>query len=430
MTQMASRPSRSDEPAVWPPPGRVLSADTEPIVASVFSFPHGFVSARRAEDLLRRVREASIGERSLIVLTNGALLAQLQALAGELELVPLDSTAEGFSPWPRDAMTFLFTMDGRPHFLVRPNRQRGRAADSRMAPFLIDRLPSRMWERLGRPLWSTAPTPFHNGQILLADGAAWVSLHSLERRVLQLLGEPRIPLAALQTAAGLRRYLVAVSRAAAELGTALGRPIRFVHGLPGAGSSQGRVREILALGQGAGHDLDSLVTILPRAHALPAALVGSLEAGSDLLASQPPEAVAELARTFHLASGTRLVAEAVEAAGGVAGRGLEVFLDSIAKHLARLGLEVGRLPLALLPPPLGRGLTARFLLGWNNTVLEVLDRKRVAVGFASGLPAGDELATLAFRRFGYALELMPPLSESVIRNGGYRCASNHLRTLA
>ena len=63
------------------------------------------------------------------------------------------------------------------------------------------------------------------------------------------------------------------------------------------------------------------------------------------------------------------------------------------------------------------------MLGWNNVVL----RESVAEGFASGLRVGDERARETFAASGWELVLHPPLTASVVRGGGYRCASQHVR---
>jgi hypothetical protein len=64
-----------------------------------------------------------------------------------------------------------------------------------------------------------------------------------------------------------------------------------------------------------------------------------------------------------------------------------------------------------------------YLLTWNNVVLE----PGRAEGFASGIANADALARNAFKGAGYELVLFPPLKRSVELNGGYRCASNHVR---
>ena len=55
------------------------------------------------------------------------------------------------------------------------------------------------------------------------------------------------------------------------------------------------------------------------------------------------------------------------------------------------------------------------------------DGSRLVVTGCMAERYGDELARAVFESAGYRLELVPPLIESVVRNGGYRCASNHLR---
>ena len=61
-------------------------------------------------------------------------------------------------------------------------------------------------------------------------------------------------------------------------------------------------------------------------------------------------------------------------------------------------------------------------------VVETLKTEVRAEGFASLIPAGDAAAREIFGSLGIRLDLFPPLVRSVILNGGYRCASNHLRS--
>ena len=68
-----------------------------------------------------------------------------------------------------------------------------------------------------------------------------------------------------------------------------------------------------------------------------------------------------------------------------------------------------------------------FLLTWNNVVVETRRGVLRAEGFASGIPSADAAAEKIFTRAGVRLDLLPPLVGSIVRNGGYRCASNHLR---
>ena len=93
-------------------------------------------------------------------------------------------------------------------------------------------------------------------------------------------------------------------------------------------------------------------------------------------------------------------------------------------------LPLLRVPLALLRDR--RGLEdapadAELLLTWNNVVAETRAGGVRAEGFAMRLPAGDRAARAAFAAAGVKLDLFPPLVHSVVLNGGYRCASNHVR---
>ena len=70
-----------------------------------------------------------------------------------------------------------------------------------------------------------------------------------------------------------------------------------------------------------------------------------------------------------------------------------------------------------------------FFLTWDNVVVETRKDGVRAEGFASLLPSGDAQARETFQALGVRLDLFPPLVRSVILNGGYRCASNHVREL-
>nr|MDP9121101.1 hypothetical protein [Acidobacteriota bacterium] len=128
---------------------------------------------------------------------------------------------------------------------------------------------------------------------------------------------------------------------------------------------------------------------------------------------------------------SHLAAELTTAQETPAFAALGSFLDLAAQHLAAQGLTVRRLPLLRVPVALLRdraGLTHQeFLLTWNNVVLETRGGRVRAEGFSSLLPRGDREAVAAFAALGCHLDLLPPLVHSVILNGGYRCASNHVR---
>ncbi|HEV2844092.1 MAG TPA: hypothetical protein VG477_04530, partial [Thermoanaerobaculia bacterium] len=255
------------------------------------------------------------------------------------------------------------------------------------------------------------------------------TLHALEPHILKDLGLARVPAESFSSSDGIGRYVAAADRAAAGLGALYGRPVRFVHPLPRSGEAAARSGLMRRIGGGAGYDLDSIVTFLPRAKGRMAALVADVSAGRDLLAKLSPADLESLRRGYGLAPEGAPLVQALTAQGSASA--LDDFLDLTAQHLAAEGMEVRRLPILSVPVSLLRdrsGLShSEFLITWNNVVVEKRKGAVRAEGFASLIPSGDRLAREAFSAFGVRLDLFPPLIRSVILNGGYRCASNHLR---
>ena len=320
--------------------------------------------------------------------------------------------------------------------LVRPNAQAGREADLTLGDELVRDLPAAIDRAWGGVHLLASPVPFHNGQVLLTREAAWVSLHTLEPRILESLGLERVPVASFATAAGIDRYLQAATAATAELAALYGRPVRFVHPLPDAGDVADRTALLRRIGGGAGYDLDSLLTLLPATSGegggKPQALVADLAAGRDFLARAAAEDLAALQHGYDLEpTGSALSGALAAAEGEPRARALGEFLDLVAARLAQGGFTVRRLPLLVVPTALLRdraGLTHdEFLITACNVVPEVRVGKPRAEGFASLMPAFDRRARDTFAAAGCRLDLLPPLVHSVVLNGGYRCASNHLR---
>jgi hypothetical protein len=395
------------------------------IAASVYSLPSTFFGTEEAVAFLAAVRAAAPG-RAIAVLTDLPLRRRLEGRARELDVRLLETYGRPYSPWPRDPFSLVRTPTGGVLVLVRPNVQPGREEDAWMGRELVQDLPADLDRAWGGIHWATAPVPFHNGQVLLAPDAAWITLHTLEPRILALLGLSRVPVEAFETAAGIDRYLAAARQAADELAALYGRPVRFVHPLPKTGPLAERSRTMRALGGGAGYDLDSLVTLLGTT-----ALVADIAAGRQLLAGLSPEDATALARGYGLEP--RDLGAALRAAQtSPAAAGLDGFLAQVAERLKKEGMTVRRLPLVLVPVRLLRdreGLDDRgvFLLTWNNVVVETRGRLLRAEGFSSLLPAGDRQARETFAAAGCRLDLFPPLTRSIVLNGGYRCASNHVR---
>jgi hypothetical protein len=401
------------------------------LAASVYSLPSFFFDLATVEAFLSAVHAAA-PERILLVLTDGPILAGLTPRAKALNLRLLNTFGRPYSPWPRDAFRLLHGRDGRALVIVRPNLQPGREEDANLGPELVRSLPEDLDGAWGRLSWMRAPVPFHNGQMVFTGGTAWVSLHSLETRILEILGLDRIPVESFATPEGIDRYLAAADQAAREEGDLYGRAVRFVHPLPRAGAGDLAVRQDLMrrIGGGAGFDLDSVVTLVPRRDGRTAALVGDVAAGRDLLARSSPADLEALRRGFGLEP-AGLAAALAEAQRAPRMSSLEEFLDLTARHLAAQGMEVKRLPILAVPIALLQdrsGLShSEFLLTWNNVVVETRADGIHAEGFSYLLPDGDEAARAAFSSLGIQLDLFPPLPRSIILNGGYRCASNQLR---
>lgn len=409
--------------------GLRFDADTAGrLTASVYSLPSFFFDPRTADAFLSAVHAAS-PERTLVVLTDSAVLAGLAPRAKELNLRLLDTHGRPYSPWPRDPFSLVHTRDGALRVLVRPNLQPGREEDANLGPELVRSLPEDLDRAWGKVTWATAPVPFHNGQVLLTPDAAWITLHALEPRILTLLKLDRVPVASFATADGIDRYLAAADQAQGELARLYGRPVRFVHPLPRQGDLAARTELMRRIGGGAGYDLDSIVTLLPNGKAL----VADVAAGRSLLARLPPADWDALRRGYGLGPAGEALAAAMAAAQGTPGmEALGGFLDLVAGELAKDGMTVRRLPLLTVPVALladRSGLSHEsFLLTWSNAVVEVRKGQARAEGFSYLLPSGDQAARDAFAALGVRLDLVPPLVRSIVLNGGYRCASNHLRT--
>jgi hypothetical protein len=457
----AAAPRRSDERRAefGREPLRFDDDAEEPIAASVLSLPSAFFDGPPATAFLSALRTA-VPRRDLVVLTDLPLRRQLEACCGGPRLHLLDTNGRPFTPWTRDPISLVRRPGGGVVVLVRPNVQPGREEDSHLGEELVRRLPPDLDRAWGGVRWEVAPVPFHNGQVLLQHDAAWISVHTLELRALALLGLARVPVESFATEAGIQRYFAAVQRAAAELAELYGRPVRFVHPLPepvaaggagangatpasgatvaagGGASTPAANRELVErIGGGAGYDLDSVLTLLPGARRgdRPTALVASVAAGRTLLARLSAEDWGALRRGYDLRpAAAELAGELGAAQQAPAAVGLDGFLDLVAIHLGGQGFRVERLPLLMVPArlltdPEGVGVR-EFLLTWNNVVLETTPAGQLrAEGFSSLLPAGDREASRLFAAAGCRLDLLPALVHSMVLNGGYRCASNHLR---
>jgi hypothetical protein len=431
--------------APFAPGAQRFDADVEGrLDASVYSLPSFFFDLPAAGAFLTAVHAAA-PERTLVVLTDSPLREGLAPRAQELHLRLLDTHGRPYSPWPRDPFTLVHGRDGAVKVLVRPNLQPGREEDADLGPELVRNLPDDLDRAWGGVTWTTAPVPFHNGQVLLTPAAAWVTLHTLEPRILALLKLDRVPVASFATAAGIDAYLTAADRAAGELVDLYGRPVRFVHPLPrqGSGTVAARTELMGRIGGGAGYDLDSIVTLLPPDRGgRQRALVADVAAGRTLLPRLGAADWDALRGGYGLEpAGDALAAALAAAQRTPAMDALGGFLDLVAGELGAAGMEVRRLPLFTVPVRLLKdreGLNHDgFLITWNNVVVETRrpsggersggEEVVRAEGFSYLVPRGDQEARDAFAALGVHLDLFPPLVRSIVLNGGYRCASNHLR---
>ena len=411
--------------------GSVVLGAEGPLQATLLSLPSWDVGAEASEAFLAALEALTAGRRDLLVVGDERGLERLARRPRGARTHLLPSHGRNYSLWPRDPLLFARRSDGGVLILGRPNPQPGREDDDQLGRELIQQLPEDLDRRWGMPSWATAQVPFHHGQLLTTDDAVWISLHSLELAILERLGVDRVPVSSFGTVEGVHRYLAAAHIEAERLAALFRRPVRFVHELPTEGNASVRQRVMARLGGGAGFDLDSLVTLLPGPSAT--ALVADLDLGLELLRPLPESDHRALGETYGLRVPVRELIERLgEERRGPRASGLDAFLEATASHLLTQGWRVERLPLLLVPTSFlaGGGKThehRHFLIGWNNVVLESRAEGRRAEGFASGMPSADAAVVRVFEQLGVRLDLMPPLVSSIVRNGGYRCATNHLR---
>jgi hypothetical protein len=418
-----------------------------PIEATFFSFPSRWFGGdvEPLARLLRAVRERA-PEREIVVLADLPVREPLETAVPDLGIRWIESHGLPYSPWPRDPFSTARLPGGGLVLVNRPDLQGGREGDAWMARELIQNLPPELDERWGGPRgdqggvrWAEAPFFFHNGHVVMAGGAAWTSLHGLERRVLEVLGLDRVPVESFATDGGVDRYAEAARKVMDEMSAFYGKSVRLVHPLPPRGMPIERRGAIMqAIGGGASIDLDSIVSFVPAPDSDESsegliALVGDLDAGRELVAALSNDDLRSLKETYDLSPPPRdLQGLLVGAQRAHRAASLDAFLELIAGHLAAEGVEVRRLPLLGVPTTLlsdrERYEHDHFLIGWHNVVLETRSGRVRAEGFASGVAAGDALARRIYQEAGVELTLLPPLVESVKSNGGYRCASNQVRS--
>jgi hypothetical protein len=399
-----------------------------PIDATVFVLPSQFFSQAAVETFLAAQRVAT-PRRRLVVVTDRAMK---EAVGERWHIDWIDSFGRDFTPWPRDPFTVARRAGGGVVMLTRPNVQEGREEDGNMARQIISGASDSLDRALGGIEWTVGSTPFHNGQVLLTPDAAWITMHALEVRNLERMKRGAIPRKQFDTTKGIDDYLALTKQSLAELETLYGRKVRLIHPLPDKGKWSERKKLIDAIYGGGDFDLDSVVTLVPRAGGRWTAFVGDLSLNEELFRTTPAEEWSRFRAADGISSSIELPKALAESQSRKRAKGLDAFVDLIARHLEAEGLDVERVPLLLVPVPfLADTATLKhpdFLVGWNNIVFErTPDGGLRANAFATLLDTTDRTVVARFRAAGVELQLLPPLVRSVILNGGYRCASNNVR---
>lgn len=425
---LARRSSRSREVVFGTWPTRLGSA--YPIRSSIYSLPSAFFEYAEAAAFLRGV-QALAPERDLVVLSNAPLIDELRPLVDEMSLHLIDTLGRHYTPWPRDPFALVSQRDGPVTVVTRPNLQARREFDLYMGRELIQGLPDELDVEWGGVEWMVAPIPFHGGHTLATPGTTWASVHTLLPRIIEILGHTPTP-GELTQPSKLSEFLDATELARGEFESVFGQPVRFVHALPSPASSTS-VDELETMLIGGGtSDLDSLVTILPGITEDRIALVADFTLGRALIEQVDGDELDRFRDDYHLATGGEdLRRQLSEQPLTDVNRRINAFLDHTSRYLREQGMEVRRLPLLHVPEHLVeerlRLVRDGFLVTWTNVVYELVAAELRAEGFASGLATIDAHATETFRAAGVTLRLVPGLARSVMRDGGYRCASNHVR---
>ncbi|NKB89230.1 MAG: hypothetical protein GKS06_13515 [Acidobacteria bacterium] len=414
------------------PETQIVVDALEPIEATLVALTSQFIGVAEASDFLAGLQRYA-PDRDILAVVD-------QRLANELEPIRwprtefLSALGLQLSPWPRDPLLLGRRGDGGVEVVIRPDLQVGREFDNDLGKLVVAQLPDQIDERWRAATWRTASQPFHNGQILLTPNEVLVSLHSLERAALDHLGLQRGPTGNFATGDGIDEYLAALDFAAQGLGTLFGREPRFVHDLPRQGETAARRKQMTTLLGGGGFDLDSLATVISGDSGdAERVLVGDLRLGVQLLEELNDVEIHGLREVYGMDADADVVGQIRDWIASERGLALGAFLDDIANHMAS-STSVERLPLLLTPTTVlaDREEIAHedFLIGWQNVVITKSVGGFVAEGFASGIPRGDRLAAAAFAAGNVDMHYLPPLVSGVIRNGGYRCSTNHLHGLS
>ena len=401
-----------------------------PISSLLFSMPASMFAREDCQGLLDSVQHHS-PNTDLLVLTDAT------GLGGPRTRIATPWMT-GLTPWLRDPFLVARDSGNRLTLLSRTLHQSGREADRLTGRQIVSAAPEAWDQALGPVHWSDVSFPFHGGQLLFTPGTVWVSVHSLEWRLLQILETERIDPSQLSSPEGWADFVRAVNQAADELSTLCHREVRFVHPWPTPPPDMSHRDYVDSLAGGNDLDLDTLIAILAHPDGL-TLVVGDIAQGSTIAASTSNPSWNAFAKKTGIDLGANALRNGLIAAQ-TSKRviGIQRFIDLVESHFSNQGLSTRRTPLLMVPTAFitrNPRLSANqphdwFPLGYSNVVIESIPNSEQplrAQVFSTGLPEFDQTAKKTYEEIGCSLILHPPLMESLICEGGFRCATQQVR---
>ena len=443
---LANRPS-SERELPFQDLGPLSCPDgVSPLQALLFSFPSSMFDTDDCIALLDSVHQSSPSVTLAVIsdytANDGASAERFRAKARALGAHLIAPLGPSPSPWLRDPIFVGRDSNQQLVLINRAGSQQGREQDQNIPRQLIQGAPSEFESLTGPLFWSQAPFHFHGGHLLFTPESPWISVHSIETQILQRLDLQSIDVQKLIDTSGWKSFSEAANASAEELGKLGGHRVQWVHPWPSPPAGMEHSDFVRCLGGGNDIDLDTLLTILPGGPS-DTAILGDLESGAALLGTVSDEELAEFSRRFQIRVPTRDLRDALTRwKGSPRVTGLSAFLELVATHLRAKGLRVRRTPLLMMPTPLianhpkfaAEQPHAHFPIGFSNVVLdsqpapnEPAEFRLRAHSFESCLPTFDEEARRIFTEAGCELMLHPALVESIISEGGFRCATQEIR---
>lgn len=406
------------------------------VQAFAFSLPSSMFDPEECRHLLVSIRAAAPNARILALSDADSLLAFGATHTGIDVVRPW---IPGLSPWLRDPMLVARSPQQDIVLLSRTFPQKNREADREAARQLISTAPAEWEANLGPVRWINKDFPFHGGQLLFTPGTAWISVHSLEQRILSILQVDHIDPAMLHQDDEWTAFVGAADQATKELAALTNLEVRMVHPWPSPPPGMNRESFVQALAGGNDIDLDTLMTLLPQ-KPNPTLIIGDTHRARDLGAQIPEEEWLAFGKEIcSQLEATPLRNEIIASQARARPVSIQAFLDLVEAHFARLGFSIAKAPLLMIPTALvtnhprlaSNQPHAWFPLGYANVVIESDNAGPLplrAHAFSNGLPYLDAIATKAYRDVACRLILHPPLMESLICEGGFRCATQQIRS--